>query len=164
VPAYVKHTRRSVLERTEREYRALDRLVRRLRPADFRRRVFGDDAAVPWTVKDTLAHIVVWKEAGRRSIARERHVSEIHGTVESQRNLQVYKAWRDRSAADVVAAHRQVHRQTMATLRALPAVRFTGVARHPEWPRTLDAHSTEHRLLIAKVVTSRHRSATSSYR
>lgn len=81
-----------MLERTEREYRALDRLVRRLRPADFRRRVFGDDAACPWTVNDTLAHIVVWNEAGRRSIARERGVPELRGTVESKRNLQVYRA------------------------------------------------------------------------
>jgi uncharacterized damage-inducible protein DinB len=152
VPAYKRHTRRSVLERTEREYRALDRLVRRLRPADFRRRVFSDDAAVPWTVKDTLAHILVWKEAGRRSIARQRHVSELRGTVESQRNLQVYRAWRDRSAAEVVAAHREVHRQTMATLRELPGVRFTGTARHPEWPRTLDAHSTEHRAKIEEAL------------
>jgi uncharacterized damage-inducible protein DinB len=143
-----------VLERTEREYRALDRLIRRLRPADFRRRVFGDDAAVAWTVKDTLAHIVVWKEAGRRSIARERGAPELRGTVESRRNLQVYRAWHDRTAAEIVAAHREVHRETMATLRSVPAIRFTGIARHPGWPRTLDAHSTEHRARIQEALRS----------
>lgn len=157
--AYVKHSRRSVLERTEREYRALDRLIRRLRPADFRRRVFDDDAPVPWTVKDTLAHIVVWKDAGRRSIARERGSPELRGTVESQRNLQAYRAWRDRPAAEIVAAHREVHRQTMATLRAAPAVRFTGIRRHREWPRTLDAHSTEHRAKIEDALRSSHKRA-----
>ena len=154
MPAYVRHTRRSVIARTDREYRALDRLVRRLRPADFRRRVFDDDAAVPWTVKDTLAHIVVWKEAGRRSIARERGMPELRGTVESKRNLQAYRAWRDRTAAEVIAAHREVNRRTMATLRALPAVRFAGIARHREWPRTLDAHSTEHRARIEQALRS----------
>jgi hypothetical protein len=155
VPTRVKHTRRSVLERAEREYRALDRLVRRLRPADFRRRVFDDDAPVPWTVKDALAHIVVWKEAGRRSIARERGTPELRGTVESKRNLQAYRAWRERTVAEVVAAHREVHRQTMATLRVVPAERIGGMARHPEWPRTLDAHSTEHRAKIQQALHSR---------
>jgi hypothetical protein len=106
-------------------------------------------------VKDTLAHIVVWKEAGRRSIARERGVPELRGTVESKRNLQLYRAWRNRTAAEVVAAHREVHRQTMATLRAVPAGRISGIARHPEWPRTLDAHATDHRAKIQEALRSR---------
>lgn len=148
----MRHTKRSVIARTEREHRALDRLVSRLRPGDFRRRVFDAEAPVQWTVKDALAHITAWKETGRRSLARQQQTPEFRGTVESQRNLQVYEHWRQRTAAEVVAAHRAVHRDTMATLRALPEERFDGLARHPEWPRTLDGHSAEHRERIAAAV------------
>lgn len=155
MPTFVRHSKRSVIERTEREYRALDRLVRRLRPTDFRRRVFGADAPVPWTVKDVLAHIVVWKEAGRRSLARQRHMPELRGTVESQRNLQIYRAWRHRKAAEIVATHREVHRNTMATLQALPEERFSGLLRHPEWPRTLGGHCAEHRAPIEAIFARR---------
>ena len=151
-PAFVRHTKRSVIVRTEREYRALDRLVRSLRPGDFRRRVFDDEPPVAWTVKDALAHITAWKDAGRRSLARQHQPPEFRGTVESERNLQVYEHWRRRSAAAVVAAHRAVHRETMATLRALPEERFSGLARHPEWPRTLDGHSAEHRERVAAAI------------
>jgi len=148
----IRHSKASVIARTQREYRALDRLINRLRPGDFRRRVFAPDAAVSWTVKDAIAHIVVWKEAGRRSINREHHVPEIRGTIESRRNLQVYRAWRHRTVAEILTAHRQVHRVTMETLRSLPESRFSGIARHPEWPRTLDGHSREHRQAIAAAI------------
>jgi len=150
--AFTRHSKRSVIARTERQHRALDRLVRRLRPSDFRRRVFDDEAPVAWTVKDALAHITAWKDAGRRSLARQHQPAEFRGTVESKRNLQVYEHWRHRSAAEVVAAHRAVHRETMATLRALPEDRFSGLARHPEWPRLLDGHLAEHRERIAAAI------------
>lgn len=154
-PTFIRHSKGSVIARTEREHRALDRLVRRLRPGDFRRRVFDDEAPVAWTVKDALAHITAWKDVGRRSLARQHQPPEFRGTVESKRNLQVYEHWRRRTPAEVVAAHRTVHRETMATLRALPEKRFSGLARHSEWPRILDGHSAEHRERIAAVVPSR---------
>src|SRR5262249_7357359 len=50
----MRHTRRSVIARTRREYAALDRVVRRLRPADWRRRVPRPPTRAPWTVKDAL--------------------------------------------------------------------------------------------------------------
>jgi len=89
--AFTRHSKRSVIARTERQHRALDRLVRRLRPGDFRRRVFDDEAPVAWTVKDALAHITAWKDAGRRSLARQHQPAEFRGTVESKRNLQGYE-------------------------------------------------------------------------
>lgn len=156
----VRHTKRSVIARTEREYRRLDCLVRRLRPGDFRRRVFRDEAPLAWTVKDVLAHITAWKDAGRRSLARQAKPLEFRGTVESQRNRQIYEHWRRRTAAEVVAAHRSVHRETMVTLRGLPEERFSGLARHPEWPRLLDGHPAEHRERIAAVLERGSRGAS----
>ncbi len=71
----VRHSKRAVLARVEAEYEALDRVVRRLRPADFRRPIpgFGARARVlreRWTAKDALAHIVEWKRQTWRGLAR----------------------------------------------------------------------------------------------
>lgn len=62
-PAKVRHTKESALGRVEAEFQALDRVVRRLRPADFRRPApgFGERARIArerWTAKDALAHIL----------------------------------------------------------------------------------------------------------
>jgi hypothetical protein len=54
----MRHTRREVLDRTRREFARLDRLVARLRLADWNRRVPRPPTRDPWTVKDALAHIV----------------------------------------------------------------------------------------------------------
>src|SRR2546425_9149512 len=58
----MRHTRKGVTERTLREFRLLDRLVKRLNPADWRRHVPRPETRDPWTVKDALAHILYWKE------------------------------------------------------------------------------------------------------
>src|SRR2546425_5257401 len=63
----MRHTRKGVTERTLREFRLLDRLVKRLNPADWRRHVPRPETRDPWTVKDALAHILYWKEHSSRS-------------------------------------------------------------------------------------------------
>jgi hypothetical protein len=62
----VRHTKREVLARTRREFEILDRLISRLKPADWKRRAPRPLARDPWTVKDALAHIVYWKEHSAR--------------------------------------------------------------------------------------------------
>ena len=54
----MRHTRKTVVARTRVEFARLDRLVARLRPADWKRRVPRPPTRAPWTVKDALAHIV----------------------------------------------------------------------------------------------------------
>ena len=51
------HTRASVIKRVEDEYRALDKIVKPLSPADFRRPAMRAEAPIRFTVKDVLAHV-----------------------------------------------------------------------------------------------------------
>ena len=73
------HTKRGVLARTRREFATLDRLVSRLTPADWKRRVPRPPTRDPWTVKDALAHIVYWKEHSARVFRGERRLPEMRG-------------------------------------------------------------------------------------
>src|SRR5262249_56674572 len=75
----MRHTRAEVVERARREFARLDRLVRRLRPADWKRPVPRPPGRDPWTVKDALAHIVYWKEHTARVIRGERRLPEMRG-------------------------------------------------------------------------------------
>ena len=92
----MRHTRRGVLERALREFAQLDRLVRRLRPADWKRRVPRPPTRDPWTVKDALAHIVSWKEHTARVIRGERRLPEMRGLEVNQINRLVYRRWHRR--------------------------------------------------------------------
>ena len=73
---HVKHTHASVTKRAQAEYDALDRIVRRLRPADFDRYVFDERARIRWTVKDVIAHLTAWKLRDVRRITGERRPLE----------------------------------------------------------------------------------------
>jgi len=82
----MRHTRTEVVARTRHEFAALDRLVARLRPADWTRRVPRPPTREPWTVKDALAHIVYWKEHSARVFRGERRLPEMRGLDVNQIN------------------------------------------------------------------------------
>jgi hypothetical protein len=141
----MRHTRQAVVERTRREFGALDRLVRRLRPSDWRRRVPRPPGRDPWTVKDALAHVVYWKAHSARVIRGERRPPELRGLGVDQLNRLIYARWRDRPPGDVVRWHRRVHDEVLRTLARTPAAWFGQRERSPAWPADLDGHSAAHR-------------------
>jgi hypothetical protein len=142
----MRHTRGSVIARTRREFTQLDRLVARLRPADWRRHVPRPPARDLWTVKDALVHIVYWKAHTARVIRGERRLPEMRGLDVNQINHLVYQRWRRRRPAAVVAWHRRVHAEVLRTLARTPAAWFGRRAHAPGWPGDLDGHSAAHRV------------------
>jgi hypothetical protein len=141
----MRHPRQSVLARTRREYATLDRLVRRLHPADWRRRVPRPPARDPWTVKDALAHIVYWKEHSARVFRGERRPPEFRGLDVNAINDLVYRRWRRRPPRAVVAWHRAVHADVLRTLTRMPPAAFARRGRTAYWPGDFDGHSAAHR-------------------
>jgi hypothetical protein len=141
----VRHRKPDVIARTRREYAALDRLVRRLRPADWTRRVPRPPIRDPWTVMDALAHIVYWKEHSARVFRGERRLPEMRGLDVNAINRLIYRRWRRRRPAELVAWHRRVQRAVLATLVANPPEWFSRRERSPRWPLDFDAHSADHR-------------------
>jgi hypothetical protein len=139
------HTRQTVIARARREFQRLDRLVERLGPADWRRRVPRPPGHDPWTVKDALVHIVYWKAHTARVLRGEPRPPELRGLDVGQINGLIYRRWRRRSARAVVAWHRAVHAEVLDTLRRLPARGFARRARSAAWPADLDGHSAAHR-------------------
>ncbi len=142
----MRHTREEVIERTIREFELLDRLVAGLAQEDWERPVPRSETKDPWTVKDVLAHITHWKADVARSARGEHIPAEERGLNITDGNRLVYLRWRDRSPEEVLAWHRQVHQETLATLRAAPEAWFSGKERSPEWPNDLDGHSAYHRV------------------
>jgi hypothetical protein len=142
----MRHARQTVVARAQDEFARLDRLVRRLRPADWARRVPRPSTRDPWTVKDALAHIVYWKEHTARVIRGERRLPEMRGLDVNQINRLVYTRWRRRPPSEVVAWHRRVHAEVLRTLARKPAAWFGRRERSPAWPADLDGHSAAHRI------------------
>ena len=68
----MRHTRAGVVERTQREFEALDALVAGLQPADWARLVPRPETRDPWTLKDALVHIVYWKAHSARAFRGEK--------------------------------------------------------------------------------------------
>ena len=141
----MRHRKQDVIARTRREYAVLERLVRRLRPSDWARRVPRPPTRDPWTVKDALAHIVYWKEHSARVFRGERRLPEMRGLDVNAINRRIYRRWRGRRPVDLVAWHRRVHRDVLATLAANPPAWFSRRERSPQWPLDFDAHSADHR-------------------
>ena len=141
----MRHTRKGVIARTRREFAALDRLVARLRPADWRRRAPRPPGRDPWTVKDVLAHVTYWKAHSARVLRGERRLPEMRGLDVEQINRLIYQRWRRRTPRAVLAWHRQVQADVLRTLARIPEVRFRG-DRSPQWPLDFDGHSAGHRL------------------
>ena len=141
----VRHDKAATIARVRAEYRALDRLVRRMVPADFRRRVFQSETRESWTAKDALAHISAWKWNMQRALAKEPRPPGPRAPTVAEANSRIYRRWYRRPAAEVVVDMRAAQRAVLRTLRALPDEYFTGRARSSQWPFDLVGHSTEHR-------------------
>jgi hypothetical protein len=142
----VRHTKKSVVARTRREFTQLDRVVRRLRRADWKRLVPRPEARAPWTVKDALAHILYWKEHTCRVFRGEPRLPEMRGLGIEQMNRKIYNRWRRRRPAALVAWHRRVHSDVMKTLAKTPTMFFSRKNRGQEWPLDFDGHSAAHRI------------------
>jgi hypothetical protein len=141
----MRHSRDEVIERVEREFERLDRVVASLTPAEWRRPVPRSETKEPWTVKDALAHIVYWKSDGAR-VARKLPVpQEMRGLNINAGNTLVYLAWKDRSPAELLAWHRETQEQVLAALRQAPEKWFSSRERKDHWPYDLDGHSSDHR-------------------
>jgi uncharacterized damage-inducible protein DinB len=142
----IRHTREEVIERTIREFELLDHLVAGLSEEEWGRLLARPETKDPWTVKDALAHITHWKADVVRSIKGQRIPPEEHGLGETEGNHFVYMRWRERSAQEVLAWHRQVQEEVLAALREAPEAWFSGKERRAEWPFDLDGHSSYHRV------------------
>jgi hypothetical protein len=146
----VKHTRASVIKRAEAEYRALDAIVRRLKPADFDRYAFDERAAIRWTVKDVIGHITAWKWRDVRRITRDRSPLKSYdapyGGGAHEPNAAIYRRSHRTPAKTIVAEHRAAHRALLKALREAPAERF---ARRWSrvWPGDSVGHVGSHRRL-----------------
>ncbi len=145
----VPHTKRATMARVEKEYRALDRAVRRLDSAGLEGEVpgFGARGRIRrehWLRKDALAHIVEWKRQRLRALRKKRSDPDLVGLPIDRKNRVPYDRWHRRSAHDVVAYHRAIHRDVMTAMRALPEAYFAK-RRSPIWPNDLVGHSAAHR-------------------
>jgi hypothetical protein len=141
----MRHTRKGVIARTRREFQMLDRLVARLRPADWRRRAPRPPGRDPWTVKDALAHITYWKAHTARVLRGERRLPEMRGLDVDQINRLIYLRWRGQPPRAVLAWHRQVQADVLRTLAKAPEALFRR-DRSPRWPADFDGHSAAHRM------------------
>ena len=142
----MRHTRQEVVGRARREFSRLDRLVARLRRADWNRHVPRPPTRDPWTVKDALAHIVYWKEHTTRVIRGERRPPEMRGLDVNQINRVIYRRWRHRRPGEVLEWHRRVHHDALRTLAKTTNAWFGRRERSPHWPGDLDGHSAAHRV------------------
>jgi hypothetical protein len=144
----VIHTRASVIKRVEAEYKALDAVVRRLGPADFRRPAMREEAPIRFSAKDVLAHISAWKWRQARVTANDKSplrafeppkTSAIRDT-----NAGIYKRSHRTAAKTIVAEHRAAHRAMLQALRAAPPEYFAK-RRSASWPFDAVGHVEEHR-------------------
>jgi hypothetical protein len=145
----VMHDKRETIGRVEDEYRALDRVVRRLGAKGLSESVpgFGARARIRrerWLRKDALAHIVEWKRQALRALRKETSDPQLKGLPIDRKNRRLYERWHGRPARDVIAYHRSVQRDITKAMRSLPpayyANRFS-----PQWPNDLVGHSAWHR-------------------
>lgn len=145
----VQHTKRATIARVDREYRALDDVVRRL-GLRLNEAIpeFGAKARIKrerWTGQDALAHIVAWKHHQLRTLRQEPHDLTLRGKPIALQNRMLYTRWHRRTVSEVVAYHRAVHRDVMAALRARPEASFRDPPRSPLWPNDLTGHAATHR-------------------
>jgi hypothetical protein len=140
------HTRAEVMKRASDQHRRLDRTVSKLSPAQWRRKVPRPETRDPWTIKDALAHITYWKWGVVLAARGERRPREESSLKITALNRLIYDRWRRKSPGDVLAWHRQVHRDLMKALRAAPSKWFTRPSRQPNWPFDADGHVSEHRI------------------
>ena len=134
------------MARTRKEFQYLDRLVARLKPAEWRRPVPRPEGKDPWSVKDSLAHIVHWKEHTAQVFRGEKRPPELRGLEVNAINRIVYLRWHRRRPAEILAWHRQVQADVVRTLHATPEDFFTRKERGADWPGDFTSHSAWHRV------------------
>lgn len=160
------HDKRETMARVEKEYRALDRVVRRLGTGGLNEDVpgFGVRARIRrerWTRKDALAHIVEWRRQALRALRKEPSDPDLKGLPIDRKNRRLYERWHSRSAREVVAYHRTIHQETMAAMRRLPDEYFRRRL-SSIWPNDLVGHSAGHRRRHLEVVDKRRGGMTSA--
>jgi hypothetical protein len=145
----VWHNKKDTIARVEREFRALDRAVRRLGTKGLDEPVpgFGARARIKrerWLRKDALAHIVEWKSHQLRTLRGAPPDRTLRGLPIARQNRLIYERWHGRPAREIVAIHRRVGREVRDAMRALPDAyyrkRFS-----PAWPNELLGGSRWHR-------------------
>jgi hypothetical protein len=144
----VNHTRASVIKRVEAEYRALDKIVKQLTPADLRKPAMREEAPIRFTVKDVLAHINAWKWRQVRVVLGDRGPLRAYeppktGNIKDT-NAGIYRRSHRTPATTIVAEHRAAHRAMLKALRAAPAAYFAKQRGAP-WPFDAVGHVAEHR-------------------
>ena len=149
MPQTVLHNKRETIARVEREYRALERAVKRLGTKGLEAEVpgFGARARIRrerWLRKDALAHIVEWKRQQLRALRKEPSDPALRGLRLDQQNRYFFKKWHTRPAREVVAYHRRVGREIRTAMRALGPDYFAKRV-SPQWPNDLVGHAAEHR-------------------
>jgi hypothetical protein len=163
----VSHTRSSVIARVEAEYKALDAIVRRLTPADWRKPAMREEAPIRFTAKDVLAHITAWKFRQARVTANDKSPLRAYeppktGAI-TDTNAGIYTRSHRTPARTIVAEHRAAQRAMVKALRAAPPDYFRK-QRSAQWPFDAVGHSAEHRLKHLEPLrpTRMGRSATGS--
>ncbi|RJP47993.1 MAG: ClbS/DfsB family four-helix bundle protein [Anaerolineaceae bacterium] len=141
----MRHNRKEVIKRTIQEFELLDRLVANLTDEEWNRLLRRSESKDPWTVKDALAHITHWKADVARSARRQRRPMETKLNINEGNHL-VYLRWHNRPPQEVLAWHRQVHKDVLTALEEAPEEWFSGRERGPDWPGDLDGHSAYHRV------------------
>ena len=144
----MKHTRASVIKRVEAEYRSLDRIVKQLTPADFRKPAMREEAPIRFTVKDVLAHITAWKAWQARSVLKDKSPRRAYeppktGNIKDT-NAGIYRRSHRTPPRTLIAEHRAAHRLWLKALRAAPAEYFVK-QRSAQWPFDAVGHVEEHR-------------------
>ncbi len=142
----MRHTREEVVKRAIQEFELLDHLVANLTNEEWHRLIPRPETKDPWTVKDALAHITHWKADVARKARKQPVPVEEKGLNINQGNHLVYLRWHNRSPQEVLAWHRQVHKDLLAALQEAPEEWFSGKERAPGWLGDLDSHSAYHRL------------------
>ncbi|MCA1831502.1 MAG: hypothetical protein LC750_01950 [Actinobacteria bacterium] len=108
------HTRASVIKRVEAEYQALDRVVRKLRPADFRAPAMREEAPIRFTANDVLAHINAWKWRQARVTAKDKSPEKPYEPPRLRAikdiNAGIYTRSHRTPAKTIVAEHRAAQR------------------------------------------------------
>src|SRR5512135_947391 len=120
------HTRQEVIERAQREYELLDRLITGLSDQDWGLPLGRPEGKDPWTIKDAVSHITYWKATVALS-ARGQHLPpDEKGLKWNEHNHLIYTRWHDRSPQEIVAWHRQVHQDVIAAIKEAPEKWFSG--------------------------------------
>ena len=152
------------MRRVQAEHRALDRIVKKLTPADFRKPAMREEAPIRFTVKDVLAHINAWRWNEERVFTKNRGPKRPFDPPKTgaitDTNAGIYRRSHRTPAATIVAEHRAAQRAVLKALRELPDEYFKR-ERSTQWPFDLVGHSEEHRrkhlepVLAAKVRSTR---------